>query len=66
VKSESKTIDVRESVVSKIYDTQIGSFSTDGAWDPAAIDVIAIRSRTSAFSRPCRTRRRSTTTSSCR
>ena len=40
VKSESKTIDVRESVVSKIYDTQIGSFSADGAWDPAAIDVI--------------------------
>jgi ABC-type nitrate/sulfonate/bicarbonate transport system substrate-binding protein len=40
VKSESKTIDVRESVVSKIYDTQIGSFSSDGAWDPAAIDVI--------------------------
>jgi len=40
VKSESRTIDVRESVVSKIYDTQIGSFSADGAWDPAAIDVI--------------------------
>jgi NitT/TauT family transport system substrate-binding protein len=40
VKSESKTVDVRESVASKIYDTQIGSFSTDGAWDPAAIDVI--------------------------
>jgi NitT/TauT family transport system substrate-binding protein len=40
VKSESKTVDVRESVVSKVYDTQIGSFSSDGAWDPAAIDVI--------------------------
>ena len=40
VKSEAKTVDVRESVVSKIYDTQIGSFSADGAWDPAAIDVI--------------------------
>jgi ABC-type nitrate/sulfonate/bicarbonate transport system substrate-binding protein len=40
VKSEMKTVDVRESVASKIYDTQIGSFSTDGAWDPAAIDVI--------------------------
>jgi ABC-type nitrate/sulfonate/bicarbonate transport system substrate-binding protein len=40
VKSEAKTVDVRESVVSKIYDTQIGSFSTDGAWDPVAIDVI--------------------------
>jgi hypothetical protein len=31
---------VRESIASKIYDTQIGSFSSDGAWDPAAIDVI--------------------------
>jgi NitT/TauT family transport system substrate-binding protein len=40
VKSESKTVDVRESVVSRIYDSQIGSFSSDGAWDPAAIDVI--------------------------
>jgi ABC-type nitrate/sulfonate/bicarbonate transport system substrate-binding protein len=40
VKSEMKTVDVRESVASKIYDTQIGSFSTDGAWDPVAIDVI--------------------------
>jgi NitT/TauT family transport system substrate-binding protein len=40
VKSESKTVAVRESVASKIYDTQIGSFSSDGAWDPAAIDVI--------------------------
>jgi ABC-type nitrate/sulfonate/bicarbonate transport system substrate-binding protein len=40
VKSEAKTIDVRESIASKIYDTQIGSFSTDGAWDQAAIDVI--------------------------
>ncbi len=40
VKSEMKTVDVRESVASKIYDTQIGSFSSDGAWDPVAIDVI--------------------------
>jgi NitT/TauT family transport system substrate-binding protein len=40
VKVESKTIEVRESVVSKVYDTQIGSFSTDGAWDPVSIDVI--------------------------
>jgi NitT/TauT family transport system substrate-binding protein len=40
VASESKTIDVRESVVSRIYDTQIGDFSSDGAWDPVAIDVI--------------------------
>jgi ABC-type nitrate/sulfonate/bicarbonate transport system substrate-binding protein len=40
VKSEMRTVDVRESVAARIYDTQIGSFSTDGAWDPAAIDVI--------------------------
>lgn len=40
VKSEMKTVDVREEIVSKIYDTQIDSFSTDGAWDPVAIDVI--------------------------
>jgi ABC-type nitrate/sulfonate/bicarbonate transport system substrate-binding protein len=40
VESETKTVNVRESVASKVYDTQIGSFSSDGAWDPAAIDVI--------------------------
>lgn len=40
VKSETNTVNVRESVASKVYDTQIGSFSSDGAWDPAAIDVI--------------------------
>ena len=40
VKSEMKTVDVRESIAAKIYDTQIGSFSTDGAWDAASIDVI--------------------------
>jgi len=40
VKSEAKTIDVRESVVSKIYDTQIGGFSSDGAWDPVSVDAI--------------------------
>ena len=31
---------MRESIVSKVFDTQIGNFSTDGAWDPVAIDVI--------------------------
>ena len=40
VKSEMHTVDVRESIASRVYDTQIGSFSTDGAWDPVAIDVI--------------------------
>jgi ABC-type nitrate/sulfonate/bicarbonate transport system substrate-binding protein len=40
VKSGAKVVQVREDIVSKIYDTQIGSFSTDGAWDLQAIDVI--------------------------
>jgi NitT/TauT family transport system substrate-binding protein len=40
VRVGAKTIGVRESVVSKVYDTQIGSFSADGAWDPIAIDTI--------------------------
>jgi NitT/TauT family transport system substrate-binding protein len=40
VKSEQRTIDVRQSVVEKIYDAQMAGFSLDGAWDPEAIDVI--------------------------
>jgi ABC-type nitrate/sulfonate/bicarbonate transport system substrate-binding protein len=40
VTSAAKVVEVRESVVSKIYDTQIGDFSVDGAWDLQAIDVI--------------------------
>ena len=40
VKSGAKVVEVRESIVSKVYDAQIGSFSGDGAWDPVAIDVI--------------------------
>jgi ABC-type nitrate/sulfonate/bicarbonate transport system substrate-binding protein len=40
VKSGAKVVQVRESIVSKVFDTQIGNFSTDGAWDPIAIDVI--------------------------
>ena len=40
VKSAAKVVEVRESIVSKVYDTQIGSFSADGAWDPQSIDVI--------------------------
>src|SRR5215472_7513326 len=40
VKSEQRTLDVRQSVVEKIYDAQIAGFSLDGAWDPGAIDVI--------------------------
>ncbi len=40
VKITAKAIDVRESVVNRIYDAQIGGFSADGAWDDKAIDVI--------------------------
>jgi len=40
MKSAGKTIEVRPSVMEKVYDSQIGSFSDDGAWDPAALDVI--------------------------
>src|SRR5262249_49936321 len=40
VKSESKTIEVKPSIAAKIYDAQIAGFSVDGAWSPAAIDVI--------------------------
>ena len=40
VKSEQRTLDVRQSVVEKIYDAQIIGFSPDGAWDSQAIDVI--------------------------
>jgi NitT/TauT family transport system substrate-binding protein len=40
VKSEQRTLDVRQSIVEKIYDAQMVGFSADGAWDPEAIDVI--------------------------
>jgi len=40
MKSAGKTIEIRPSVMLKVYDTQIASFSDDGAWDMAAIDVI--------------------------
>ena len=40
VKSGAKVVEVRESIVAKVYDTQIGSFSSDGAWDMQSIDVI--------------------------
>jgi ABC-type nitrate/sulfonate/bicarbonate transport system substrate-binding protein len=40
VKITAKAINVRESVVSRVYDAQVGGFSADGAWNPAAIDVI--------------------------
>ena len=37
VTSESKTIGVRPSITAKIYDTEMPSFSSDGAWNPKAI-----------------------------
>lgn len=40
VKSEAKTIGVSEKVAAKVYDVQLSAFSTDGAFDPAAIEVI--------------------------
>ncbi|MBX9778206.1 MAG: ABC transporter substrate-binding protein [Xanthobacteraceae bacterium] len=40
VKITSKAIEVRESIVNRIYDAQVNGFSRDGAWDPVAIDVI--------------------------
>src|SRR5882757_2649444 len=40
VKSGAKVVQVRESIASKVYDAQMANFSTDGAWDPVAIDVI--------------------------
>ena len=40
VKITSKAIDVRESIVNRIYDAQVNGFSRDGSWDPVAIDVI--------------------------
>jgi ABC-type nitrate/sulfonate/bicarbonate transport system substrate-binding protein len=40
VRSEAKTLDISPALVAKIYDAQIGGFSSDGAWDPKAIEVI--------------------------
>jgi ABC-type nitrate/sulfonate/bicarbonate transport system substrate-binding protein len=40
VASEARTIEVKPSIAAKIYDAQISGFSGDGAWNPAAIDVI--------------------------
>ena len=40
VQSEARTIDIKPAIAAKIYDAQIGGFSTDGAWNPKAIEVI--------------------------
>jgi len=38
--SEAKTIDVKPAIAARIYDAQIGGFSADGTFNPAAIEVI--------------------------
>jgi ABC-type nitrate/sulfonate/bicarbonate transport system substrate-binding protein len=40
VRSEANTLAISPSVVGKIYDAQMPSFSSDGAWNPKAIEVI--------------------------
>ena len=40
IQSEAKTIDVKPAIAARIYDAQIGGFSTDGTFNPAAIEVI--------------------------
>jgi len=40
VNSEMRTLEVRQSIVERIYDAQMPGFSIDGAWDRQAIDVI--------------------------
>ncbi len=40
IASEQRTIEVRRSVLEKVYDSEVAGFSADGAWDPEAIDVI--------------------------
>ena len=67
IASEGKTLGVRESVAAKVYDTQMASFSADGAWIRHAIDAIRRSLEgSSEFSMRCQTRRRSIMISSCR
>ncbi len=40
VRSEAKTLDISPDLVAKIYDAQMDGFSSDGAWDAKAIEVI--------------------------
>jgi NitT/TauT family transport system substrate-binding protein len=40
VASAARTIQVKPSIAARIYDDQIGGFSADGAWSPAAIEAI--------------------------
>jgi len=40
VQSEAKTLEISPEIVARIYDAQMPSFSSDGAWNPKAIEVI--------------------------
>jgi NitT/TauT family transport system substrate-binding protein len=40
VQTAGRTIEVKPGIAAKIYDAQMAGFSRDGAWSPAAIDVI--------------------------
>jgi ABC-type nitrate/sulfonate/bicarbonate transport system substrate-binding protein len=40
VKVGVQVVKVKENIVSKVYDAEIGGFSADGAWDKESIDVI--------------------------
>ena len=40
VRSEAKTLDMSPELTAKVYDAQMDGFSSDGAWNAKAIDVI--------------------------
>jgi NitT/TauT family transport system substrate-binding protein len=40
VATAARTIEVKPTIAARIYDAQMAGFSPDGAWNPAAIDVI--------------------------
>jgi NitT/TauT family transport system substrate-binding protein len=40
ITSEQRTIEVRRSILEKVYDSEVAGFSADGAWDAETIDVI--------------------------
>jgi NitT/TauT family transport system substrate-binding protein len=40
VATAARTIEVKPGIAARIYDAQMAGFSPDGAWNPAAIDVI--------------------------
>jgi ABC-type nitrate/sulfonate/bicarbonate transport system substrate-binding protein len=40
VETAARTIAVKPGIAATVYDAQVAGFSSDGAWSPAAIDVI--------------------------